>query len=99
MPNNDFSTLNVSFCCLVYLGTPFNYSRRESLSSLSCDDSDEDGEVNITIINRVNAAMMKRMQENKAAATGTASAANQMKADKKAAGPSSAMENNTGLCT
>jgi len=45
------------------VGTPFSYSRRDSLSSLSCEDSDDDEEVDITIINRVNEAMMARMQK------------------------------------
>lgn len=64
---------NIKFCrvcqvsTFVSSGTPLNYSRRESLSSLSCDDDDDDDEVNITIINRVNEAMMKRLQDNKEA--------------------------------
>lgn len=88
---------------LLLAGTPFNYSRRESLSSLSCDDSDEDAELNITIINRVNAAMMKRMQDNKAAANQNRAAS----ADRKiAASPASAAaaavakagDSSPGLC-
>lgn len=61
------SYLSQSLC--VHLGTPFNYSRRESLSSLSCDDDDDDDdEINITIINRVNEAMLRKMHEAKAQA-------------------------------
>ncbi|XP_067943011.1 serine-rich adhesin for platelets-like [Watersipora subatra] len=55
MDNDEMKSFGVE-------GTPFNYSRRESLSSLSCDEEEEDG-VNVTIIDRVTEAMQRRVQD------------------------------------